>query len=379
MAENESSVENGSNGYELNTRRKISLSIDIIFFIVGFFGNGSVIYLTLRHKGLRSIPNLMIANLAVGDMLVVILVIFINILHHNLASVRVFVFQYCAFLTFVQFLSQGVSVFTLTALSVDRFTTVAYPLHKQRYARKLSIWTVVGIWTTSIIVLWPIVAFIDDNCWFPNETSYTAYLLCLVFLLYVIPSAVMVICYVLTSWNLLRRKPSLKLDPRGGRQQQQKRSRLAVIVLIMTVAFILSSSLLYIWLVVFLFAPTNAFVRNVFLNEARTVLLKFNSIFNPVILYLMSSTYRRHLVACSLSFKANDNIFGRQSFRTSFSRITDLSRQNAIKRDYAVINAVINGRQGDDRECGVPNGNRVIRVTEQYKRMPSIKEEESKV
>ncbi|XP_072040578.1 neuromedin-B receptor-like [Amphiura filiformis] len=369
MEANYTIVESESTGFVLDTRRKIAMAIDIIFFVVGFCGNGSVIYLTIRHPGLRSIPNLMIANLAIGDMLVVTFVIFINVLHYIFASVRLFVTHYCEFILFIQLISQGVSVLTLTALSVDRFTTVAYPLHKQRYARKLSVWNVFAIWTTSVVVLWPIFVYVEDaTCWFADDTSYTVYILCIVFLLFILPSVVMVVCYVLTAKELLRKKPSLKIDSRGGRKQQKKRSRLALIVLIMIVAFIVCSSPFYTWLIVFRFDPTNAFARNVYVSQVTGLMLKFNSIVNPGILYLMSSTYRRHLIyqieGCLFPCKSHRRIVSEPSFRTSISRIADLARQNAIKKDYAVIN----GNQHSGKEYSKLNG-----------RMPSIKEEESKI
>ncbi|XP_072039337.1 neuromedin-B receptor-like [Amphiura filiformis] len=367
MEANYTIVESESTDYVLDTRKRIAMAIDIVFFLVGFFGNGSVIYLTIRYPGLRSIPNLMIANLAVGDMLVVIFVIFVNVLHYIFASVRLIFNHYCKLVLFVQLISQGVSVLTLTALSVDRFTTVAYPLHKQMYARKLSVWNVFAIWTTSVVVLWPILVYVEDStCWFSDDTSYTVYILCIVFLLFILPSVVMVVCYVLTAKELLRKKPSLKVNSRGGRKQQKKRSRLALIVLIMIVIFILSSSPFYIWLIVFRFDPSNVFVQNAFMNQVKSTMLKFHSIVNPVILYLMSSTYRRHLIyqieVCLFPcIKAQHRIVSEPSLRTSFSRIADLARQNAIKRDYSVINK----NQGRGKEYFKLDG-----------RTPSIKEEE---
>ncbi|XP_072039647.1 neuromedin-B receptor-like [Amphiura filiformis] len=325
-------VGNESTNYVLDTRRKIAMSIDIVFFLVGFFGNGSVIYLTIRHPGLRSIPNLMIANLAVGDMLVVIFVILVNILHYVFASVRLIFTHYCEFILFIQLISQGVSVLTLTALSADRFTTVAYPLHKQRYARKLSVWTVFAIWTTSVVVLWPIFVYVEDTtCWFADDTSYTVYILCIVFLLFILPAVVMIVCYVLMAKELIRKKPNLKINSRGGRKQQKKRLRLALIVLIMIVTFILCSSPFYTWLIVSRFDPLNVFVQNAFMNDAKLMMLKFNSTVDPVILYLMSSTYRKHLIdniqVCLCPRKSHHRVINsKPSVRTFISRIADLPR-----------------------------------------------------
>ncbi|XP_072039696.1 neuromedin-B receptor-like [Amphiura filiformis] len=307
--------------YTFGLKQKVLLSVDIIFFIIGFFGNGSIIYLTARYKGLRNIPNLMINNLAVGDMLVVIINISFNIFVYLLKSARQFMFQFCKYLIFIQFLSQGVSVLTLTALSVDRVTAVVYPLHKQRYARRISIWTVAAIWTTSVAISCPIFALFKDYCWFADDNSYTAYILCIVLLLFVLPSVVMMICYGLTAKELLHKKASLKTDSRAGKKQQKQRSRLALIVLIMTIIFILCSSLFYTYLVVLRFAPENAFVNNTFINEAKNLLLKLNSVVNPVILYLMSSTYRKYLMGGKSLDRRATTTSGTQSIRVSTNQL----------------------------------------------------------
>lgn len=328
-----------SNPYVLNTRRKIALSLDIILFVVGFFGNSSVICLTLRHKDLRSIPNLMITNLAVGDLLVIVLVIFFNLLYYFLQSVRALLYRQCEFFMFIQFLSQGVSVLTLTALSVDRFTTVAYPMHKQQYARKCSMWTVAAIWTTSFIIVCPMLGIVDHStCWFAENTSYTVYILSLVFFLYLLPPVVMMICYYMTARELLHRNDSLKLDPRGGHAQQKKRSRLAAIVVVMTITFILCSSLLNIWFIVYRFSPNSAMATNIYFNEIKAFLMKFNSAVNPVILYLMSSTYRRYLTRTfGFCFAPTKKPF--QNYRVVNGSITysDFTRQTTIRKNSSAI------------------------------------------
>lgn len=285
--------------WDLNTRRIIMLAVDIIMFIIGFVGNGSVIYLTMRQKTLRTVPNLLITNLALGDMMVVLLIILVNILHAIFHSViSPLLYRYCEFFLFIQFLSLGVSVLTLTVLSVDRYTTVAFPMHKQHYAKRLTVWTIAGIWLLSFTIVGPLwFGLIDDTmCWFTNPDSYTAYLIALVLFLFVLPTIVMVTCYCLTAIKLVQSNNFLKLDKLGGQKQQRQRSRLAIIVLIMTIAFILCSSFLYAWLIAFRISPSHPFVQNMVVKELKSILNKVNSIVNPIILYLMSSTYRRHFL-----------------------------------------------------------------------------------
>ena len=43
-----------------------------IIFLVGVIGNGCLIYILLRHKSMRSIPNTFIFNLALGDLFILL-------------------------------------------------------------------------------------------------------------------------------------------------------------------------------------------------------------------------------------------------------------------------------------------------------------------
>ena len=346
--ENETNItdeENGQEGYVLNTRRKLMLSLDIFIFFIGFFGNGSVIFITLRHKGLRTIPNFLITNLALGDLMMIIFVVFINILYPLLPAVHPYTYHYCEFFFFIQFWSLGVSVLTLTALSVDRYTTVAYPMHKQRIAKRLTIWTVIGIWLVSFIVVCPWFTLIDNtSCWFAENKSSAAYLISLVMILYILPTIIMVVCYFFTARRLMQRNESLNLDPRGGNKQQKKRSRLSVIVLIMTILFVLCSTLIYVWLITYYFAPNHRFATNMVLKEIKAILLKLNSIINPVILYLMSTTYRRYFMYHFLCIKLSSKRKNQSVMLThATTNGNDLGKLNGrgghfpIKNEMAVI------------------------------------------
>ncbi len=334
----------------LNTRRKVMLSIDILIFIFGFLGNGSVIFITLRHKGLRTVPNFLITNLAFGDLMVIISVVFINILHPLLPEVHPYTYHYCEFFYFIQFLSLGVSVFTLTALSVDRYTTVAYPMHKQRIAKRLTIWTVGLIWVASIAWCCPWFTLIDDmTCWFSYTTSSAVYLVLLTIVLFILPTIIMLICYCLTAMKLLHRNKNLNLDPRGGGRQQQKRSRLAIIVLVMTIVFICCSTLVYVWFIAFYFSPAHPFVNNQIVKETKSLLNKINSIVNPLILYLMSTAHRRYFLCqfcCCFKFAQvkNDGVTIRPS-----TNGTDTLRQSGRCTDTTLKDGMTPIKEEDSR------------------------------
>jgi len=103
MMDDSASEDDG--GYVSYNDRPETFIVPVVFgliFLVGVVGNASLIWILLRNKNMRSVPNTYIFNLAVGDLLVLI----------------------CS----VPFTSTVVSVFTLTALSLDRYSAIVRPV-----------------------------------------------------------------------------------------------------------------------------------------------------------------------------------------------------------------------------------------------------------
>ena len=282
------------------------LVVNIIIFVVGLAGNGSVIYIILRHRGLRTIPNLLLTNLAIGDLLVIMILVFMNILSLTIPAVERHQGG-CEFIYFVQFLSVGVSVLTLTAISIDRLITVVKPMYKQREnVKERTVTMVVAIWLIAGVLVAPVFYLVhldpERPCRFPvGHTSYSVYVVIFFLCFYAIPTTIMVACYTLMARRLTRKSSLLNRDhgPQrvtGGLRQHEQRTRLAVIVLSMTIAFVICTSLFFFRLLVENFAPTSLILRNIKLAEAMVILVKLNSCINPIILYLMSSTHRRYFM-----------------------------------------------------------------------------------
>ena len=67
--------ENDDDKYRPYNEQPETYIVPVIFsiiFIVGVIGNGCLIYILLRHKSMRSIPNTFIFNLALGDLFILL-------------------------------------------------------------------------------------------------------------------------------------------------------------------------------------------------------------------------------------------------------------------------------------------------------------------
>ena len=148
-----------NNSYIPYDQRPETYIVPIIFgviFVVGLIGNGSLIYILCRHKTMRSVPNTFIFNLALGDLLVLLFSVPFTSTIYTLESWPFGEFI-CKFTEFAKDMSVGVSVFTLTALSADRYTAIVKPVSTFLSGPKSTMMMIYlfGIWVAAAIVASP--------------------------------------------------------------------------------------------------------------------------------------------------------------------------------------------------------------------------------
>lgn len=112
-----------------DTFKYINTVISCIIFIIGLVGNATLLRIIYQNKCMRNGPNALIASLALGDLIYIVIDIPINV--YKLHAQRWpfedsdFGLFLCKFLPFIQKASVGITVLNLCALSVDRYRAVA--------------------------------------------------------------------------------------------------------------------------------------------------------------------------------------------------------------------------------------------------------------
>jgi bombesin receptor subtype-3 len=101
------------------------------------------------------VPNLLVVSLAVGDFLFVLFCVPFSAVAYSLEYYPFSTF-YCRFENFIINLSLGVSVFSLLALSADRYKIISKPLssHAHDPSNKLKV-VVAAIWLLSTVFALP--------------------------------------------------------------------------------------------------------------------------------------------------------------------------------------------------------------------------------
>nr|XP_033796175.1 endothelin-1 receptor [Geotrypetes seraphini] len=138
----------------------INTAISCTIFIVGLVGNATLLRIIYQNKCMRNGPNALIASLALGDLIYIVIDIPINV-YKLLASrwpldYSPFGLFLCKLVPFIQKASVGITVLNLCALSVDRYRAVASWSRVQGIGIPLvTAIEIIAIWVISIILAVP--------------------------------------------------------------------------------------------------------------------------------------------------------------------------------------------------------------------------------
>ncbi|XP_021262343.1 endothelin B receptor-like [Numida meleagris] len=146
----------------------INTIVSCTIFIVGIIGNSTLLRIIYKNKCMRNGPNVLIASLALGDLLYILIALPINV-YKLLAKDWPFGVQVCKLVPFIQKASVGITVLSLCALSIDRYRAVASWSRIQGIG--IPMWKAVEvtlIWAVSIVLAVPeAIAFdmVEINYW----------------------------------------------------------------------------------------------------------------------------------------------------------------------------------------------------------------------
>lgn len=134
-------------------------------FVTAVLGNALVCYVVFSSPRMRTVTNYLIANLAVGDLLMAILCVPFSYIP-VLLQYWPFGHLLCYILPTAQAIGVLISSYTLVALAADRYMAILYPL-RPRFRRSQACWVIAGVWIVAIITSSPIAIFTE---YFYDET-----------------------------------------------------------------------------------------------------------------------------------------------------------------------------------------------------------------
>ncbi|XP_022091148.1 somatostatin receptor type 5-like [Acanthaster planci] len=276
-------------------------SVAILLSVLGLFGlvgNACMVYIILRHKHMRTVPNVLILNLAVADLLYILVPtsFYVESLINNIWDLPEWV---CKLESYVVHVAQYASVFALTVLSWDRHAAVTkVPLREAKFLRAIALVSIV--WLTSGLLSIPALVFAkldttNRNCRRSAEDTPTRKVLILVWMLagFGIPLIVIAFFYLKIAIHICRstnskRFPNINV---ALAKQMRDRKRLAVSVLIIILFFALCWGTFFSYYIGIHFSTTSEAHRN-----ASYIMPIVNTCLDPWLLFAISSNHRASLI-----------------------------------------------------------------------------------
>uniref|UniRef100_A0A8C8YKH1 Neuromedin-B receptor n=1 Tax=Prolemur simus TaxID=1328070 RepID=A0A8C8YKH1_PROSS len=331
-------------------------SLYLLIIAVGLLGNIILVKIFLTDSAMRSVHNIFISNLAAGDLLLLLTCVPVDASRYFFDE-WVFGKVGCKLIPAIQLTSVGVSVFTLTALSADRYRAIVNPMDMQISGAVL--WTcvkAVGIWVVSVLLAVPEAVFSEvtrisglDNSSFTacipypqTDELHPKIHSVLIFLVYfLIPLAIISIYYYHIAKTLIKSAHNLPGEyHEHTKKQMETRKRLAKIVLVFVACFFFCwfpNHILYMYRS-FNYKEIDPSLGHMIITLIARVLSFCNSCVNPFALYLLSESFRRHFnsqLCC-----------GRKSYReksTSYLLSSSAVRMTSLKSNAknVVTNSVL--------------------------------------
>ena len=289
----------------------VALSLSLVFSLVG---NCLIILIVYKTPTLRRPINLLIANMAMSDLLFPIVQFPLLIAEFQVGSWPIggtLGQALCKVHNFLAVTSVLVSIQSLVLIAVDRFGAVVFPLRSSLITRKLCLFFILATWIIAMAVLSPFLVtyklvkyqerLICESLWIEafGGNTYPNYALAVVIVFFYIPFVLVVILY-----SIILMKLKMQVHPgeqsANAEEQRNKRNRnvLKMAIAIVVVFFVCFIPFVSNVLIISLSASSSSifFSCSFLLYHIVTFYVSVtNSAINPIICLIFSSNYRQAL------------------------------------------------------------------------------------
>ncbi|XP_032728047.1 galanin receptor type 1 [Lontra canadensis] len=278
----------------------VTLVLFGLIFVFGVLGNSLVITVLARSKPgkPRSTTNLFILNLSIADLAYLLFCIPFQATVYALPTWVLGAFI-CSFTHYFFTVSMLVSIFTLAAMSVDRY--VAIVLSRRSSSLRVSRNALLGlgfIWALSMAMALPVAyhrrlfhweVSNQTFCWeqWPNQTHKKAYVVCTFVFGYLLPLLLICFCYAKVLNHLHKKLKNM------SKKSEASKKKTAQTILVVVVVFGISwlpHHVINLWAEFGVFPLTPA---SFLFRIAAHCLAYSNSSVNPIIYAFLSENFRK--------------------------------------------------------------------------------------
>uniref|UniRef100_A0A3Q3WAS6 Neuromedin-K receptor n=1 Tax=Mola mola TaxID=94237 RepID=A0A3Q3WAS6_MOLML len=272
---------------------------------VAVFGNLIVIWIILAHKRMRTVTNYFLLNLAFSDASMAAFNTLINFIYATHGE-WYFGDAYCKFHNFFPVTSVFASIYSMTAIAVDRYMAIIHPL-KPRLSAKATTGVIACIWSLAVVMAFPLCYFSTTRTLPRRTLCYVAwprmandsfmYHIIVIVLIYILPLLVMAVTYAIVGVTLWGGEiPGDSSDNYHGQLRAKRKVVKMMIIVVVTFALC--------WL------PYHVYFLVTGLNKQLSRWKYIQQVYLSVMWLAMSSTMYNPIIYCCLNSR----------FRAGFKR-----------------------------------------------------------
>ncbi|XP_060071522.1 QRFP-like peptide receptor [Ylistrum balloti] len=298
----------------------------IIYSVImtgAIIGNLLVIIVILANKSMRTITNVFLVSLTISDTLIAGWNMPIQLgyyIHDDWTLGEVM----CKLSAYLQTVNVQASIFTLTAVAIERYYAISYPL-KSRHVRTA---TRAGV---LLVFIWIITLLISLPCWWIQRTELrilmqlkkipqiknvvvcaekykkpiydVVHTYVILFLNYVIPMIIMMCAYGMIAFRLWIQKPigDTSARPQYLARSNSQKKRIVKMLIALVIIFGVCWLPFFAAQVCHLYHDMNREFRE---TLAIVHLIGYsNSLLNPIVYGFMNGNFKRHLKAMYIKFR----------------------------------------------------------------------------
>ncbi|XP_049790167.1 galanin receptor type 2-like [Schistocerca nitens] len=221
-------------------------------FLLAAIANTLVIIVVVKYHYMRSVTNYFLVNLSAADLLVTLICMPMAV-SGSVSKLWLYGSVMCKLTHYIQGVAVGASVFTITAMSIDRYLAIRHPMaFRKIFNRRTTIAVIVVLWLAALAIFSPLLrayslaevasgyAFCYES-WHDSERRGAS--LAFFVLVYAVPGSIVVMAYSLMGRRLCAISPPFSEDSmastKQGRSVVRERRRVARILLLLAVLFAL--------------------------------------------------------------------------------------------------------------------------------------------
>ncbi|XP_057370381.2 neuromedin-K receptor-like isoform X2 [Daphnia carinata] len=353
--------ENYSSPYLMPWPQRTSwIAIFTLMLFVAIVGNTLVAWIVLAHRRMKTVTNYFLVNLSLADLTMSLFNCIFNFTF-MLNSHWPFGGFYCTVNNFIANVTVAASVFTLVAISFDRYIAIVYPL-RPRMSKCIARIAISLIWLASCILAVPcllysqtishkysngevrIVCIVVWPDGLPSVSQQDfIYNIIFTVLTYLIPVSVMGVCYSRMSYILWRSQSIGELNQRQAESIQSKRKvvRMFMVIVVLFAVCWLPYHGYFVYQFIDHQVISYKYVQHIFLSFYW--LAMSNAMINPLVYYYMNARFRQyfktvlcHFLCCGRRLSTMTELAGAAAHLGQPGRRSSPDRSLPPGRSYAL-------------------------------------------